>query len=230
MSKRIAFRELIPKYTSDTNFPFFVSFPRTGSHWFRIVMELYLGIPCLVESWTIKKPRTFWSYHRHDRYLDEVKNRSNVLYLYRHPVGTICSEMYYWEKNFSEHIDEYIKLYSGHLIRWLYNHNDVNNFEAITYEGFKNNPATTVSRALSFLQICYPGNLTYEIDENKIMNCYNNSSKQKIKEMTKVSNPKAVNINDEYKDIKKIFMEKYRDYILQKFVDIDDRLNLWDIK
>jgi len=230
MGNRIAFRESIPKYTSDPDFPFFVSFPRTGSHWFRIVMELYLGIPCLVESWTIKKPRTFWAYHRHDRYLEEVDNRNNVLYLYRNPVETLCSEMYYWEKDFSDHIDEYISIYSNHLIRWLYNHDDVNLFEAITYEDFKDNPIPIVSKALSFLQICHHGDSTYDIDKNKIISCYEQASKQKIKEMTKVSNPKAVNINGKYNDIKNMFREKYSYYILQKFIDIDNRLNLWEAK
>jgi len=35
---------------NDLSFPRLISYPRTGSHWFRILMEVYLTMPSAVQS------------------------------------------------------------------------------------------------------------------------------------------------------------------------------------
>ena len=43
----ISDQKIWQKYTSNPEFPYLVSFPRTGSHWLRNVMELYFEKPSL---------------------------------------------------------------------------------------------------------------------------------------------------------------------------------------
>ena len=221
--KRMTFHKQIPKYIKNENFPWFISFPRTGSHWLRIVMEYYLGIPALVQSWTIKNPSSFWAYHQHDYLLKEIKNKKNVLYLYRNPIDTLFSQMSYENENFSERIDYNINIYSNHLIRWRFNHNDIKNITICTYENLKNNPTSEITKILHFLQLCQKDII---IDEDKINNAYNEVSKDKVKEKTLYSE-KSINITSNY-EMKRIeFKNKYGNYILDKFKQKDERLT-WE--
>ena len=78
-------------------YPLFISYPRTGSHWINAVMELYFDRPRLRERRTtfMDKSRTDWMwFHDHDHpRLDIARNAD--LYLYRDPVETVFSYLNY---------------------------------------------------------------------------------------------------------------------------------------
>ena len=109
--------EITQQIVQDKNFPFLVSFPRTGSHWLRMMMELYFEMPSLklIFSEEFKQAKAFTCYHRHDE--DLQLEWGNVLYLYRNPVPTVFSQM----KFYSEAIDDqerivyWATLYAKHL-------------------------------------------------------------------------------------------------------------------
>src|SRR5664280_1077746 len=88
---------LIDACLSNPDFSFLVSFPRTGSHWLRMIMELYFKKPSLVRIFYFKDAQEFTCYHRHDEELDI--ERRNVLYLYRNPVDTIYSQLGYYKED-----------------------------------------------------------------------------------------------------------------------------------
>jgi hypothetical protein len=172
--KRKTYHNLVGQYIKDPNFLYFVSFPRTGSHWFRILMELYTGYPSLVQSWTIDNPNKFWSYHRHDYNLNEIKNKKNVLYLYRNPVNTIYSQLKYEKEAISlENVDFYINKYANHLLRWLFDNEDIENLLVITYESLKGDGVLEMSKVLEFLYGIY-GDPVFKVVESKVESCFKN--------------------------------------------------------
>jgi hypothetical protein len=86
-------QSLIKRFTDNPDFRYLISFPRTGSHGLRMLMELYFEKPALVRAFYFKQSTEFTCYHSHD--IDLESDRRNVLYLYRHPVATVFSQMEY---------------------------------------------------------------------------------------------------------------------------------------
>ena len=73
---------------SDLGFPRLVSYPRTGSHWLRILVEKYTGIPSVVQSFFDNNPKEVWGFHIHDRIVGSweptegpTTNLKKVIYL-----------------------------------------------------------------------------------------------------------------------------------------------------
>lgn len=117
--------------------PLFVSFPRTGSEWLNCVMELYFDRPRLRKGRITFLPqdRADWMwFHDHDPRL-KIKH-PRVMYLFREPVETIHSNLYYNmtarvqclipipEVRRSSDVDEttvikFTRLYRRHLEKWL---------------------------------------------------------------------------------------------------------------
>ena len=85
--------EVLEAFTSNPESTFLVSFPRTGSHWLRLLMELYFERPSLVRVFYYPERTDYLTYHTHDLSLDVQHPR--VIYLYREPVATIYSQMQY---------------------------------------------------------------------------------------------------------------------------------------
>jgi len=213
---RYVFHHVVDDFISDPHFPYFVSFPRTGSHWFRIFMERYTGTPSLVQSFTIKSPKSFWSYHRHDKDLKEVGQRNKVLYLYRNPVDTIFSQISYERENMDkDSVNLYIEMYSNHILKWLYN-NKAENFLSFTYEGLKEDPVSEIYKILLFLDM--------EINDERITDCYSKSQKNLTKKVTGDSNFGVINLSDNYEQERDKFKKEYSEYIFNSFLSIDSRL------
>ena len=119
----------------DPEFPRLVSYPRTGSHWLRMMLELYFGMPSYVQSFFIKNPERCWGFHIHNRLISDphwsegkVDGLKNVIYLHRDPCDTIFSQMKYddnipygWEGQFVSGMDENVERlvveYKQHLER-----------------------------------------------------------------------------------------------------------------
>ena len=89
--------EVIKSFTDNPDFPYLVSFSRTGSHWLRMIMELYFEKPSLVRAFYFKDANDFTCYHTHD--MDLELRRENVIYLYRNPVETVYSQLCYYKED-----------------------------------------------------------------------------------------------------------------------------------
>jgi len=112
--------EDIARFNDDPANPYLVSFPRTGSHWLRVMMELYFRRPLLVHTFFFPRRRDYLLLHTHD--LDLEVRRENVVYLYRDPVDTVYSQLKYEEDSISdvERIAHWAGLYGQHLDKWLH--------------------------------------------------------------------------------------------------------------
>ena len=208
------------RYTDNT-LPRLVSFPRTGSHWLRIMLEDYLEMPC--------GPRAFqypdaepWGIHIHDRFVGQgahqegpVNSLEKVIYLHRDPIETIFSQLKYDGKvDFIEQdVDELMNEYILHLNRWRWNNKDVNELLDITYESMKNNTLGILKEVIWFLG--------YEINEDRICLAISNSSKSRTKSFTSHDHAalsvQSLESPEEYSAQRKIFADKFGKKINQKF-------------
>jgi len=112
--------QTINRFKSNPDNPFLISFPRTGSHWLRMLMELYFERPSLVRVFYYPDRKDYLTLCTHD--LDLEVNRKNVIYLYRNPVDTIFSQLSYQRESIddTERIIYWSELYGRHLAKWLY--------------------------------------------------------------------------------------------------------------
>ena len=72
------------EFAEDPNSPWLVSFPRTGSHWLRMMLERYSARPLLPRSFFDHDSTDYLLNHTHD--LDFSCTVRRVIYLYRDPV------------------------------------------------------------------------------------------------------------------------------------------------
>ncbi|SRR5690554_1559015 len=129
--------EVLEAFTSNPESTFLVSFPRTGSHWLRLLMELYFERPSLVRVFYYPERTDYLTYHTHDLSLDVQHPR--VIYLYREPVATIYSQMQYHGEDLAdrERIAYWADLYGRHLDKWLVQETFTTQKTVLTYEGMQ---------------------------------------------------------------------------------------------
>ena len=84
-------KQVIEHFISSPASTLMVSFPRTGSHWLRMLMELYFERPTLKLVFYYPEVTDYLAYHTHDLSLD--MEHPTVLYLYRNPVDTVYSQL-----------------------------------------------------------------------------------------------------------------------------------------
>jgi hypothetical protein len=179
---------------SDLAFPRLVSYPRTGSHWLRILVEKYTGIPSAVQSFFDSNPQKIWGFHIHDRVVGHweasegpTRELKKVIYLYREPVDTIYSQMKYhknlpagWDGSNSpfiaQKVNEYIEEYYNHIKRWIFNNQDVSEILIVKYEDLVSKPEQTFEQVLHFLG--------FEWDEARFKEVYCFCDKQLTKKVT----------------------------------------------
>lgn len=128
---------VIEQFITESGNTFLVSFPRTGSHWLRMIMELYFQRPSLVRVFYFPEKKDYICLHTHDVELDV--ERPDVIYLYRDPVDTIFSQLNYYQEsvNSTERIKYWSDLYGRHLDKWLHRENFTIHKTILTYEGLK---------------------------------------------------------------------------------------------
>ena len=145
-STQINDQNIIEEFTSNPDNVFLVSFPRTGSHWLRMLTELYFGRPSLVRAFFYTERHDFLMLHNHDLELDI--ERSNVIYLYRHPVETIFSQLCYLNdlSYDRDQITYWSDLYGRHLEKWLHSEQFTTRKTILTYEGMRKDLAVEFAK------------------------------------------------------------------------------------
>ena len=165
----ISYKKEELKIFDNLDFPRLISYPRTGSHWFRILMEAYLNEPSIVQSFFNPRPSNIWGFHIHHRYIAKphpsegpVFGLKNVIYLYRNPADTIFSIMKYegnipenWDGqksiDLAEAFEKYKLEYYKHLQFYLNNQSNITNLHFIKYEEIRDNGAQTFQSCIKFL-------------------------------------------------------------------------------
>ena len=224
---------------NDPNTIRLVSYPRTGSHWLRLLIEVYTGFYCYPQKFfSDTNPKKIWGIHIHNRIVampDKSEglqeNLRKIIYLYRNPVDTIYSQLKYdkvlepgWSsannnKDLDNKIDILIQEYRNHLIKWKNNAQNCNEYIEISYGELKNDTPNVLKKIINFIAPNHKCNMEHL---QKI-------SEKITKEATKKVTPYDPNaLNDEivkspelYEYSRNEFIKKYAGYINKNFNDID---------
>jgi hypothetical protein len=127
-------RRVIRDFIADPENTFLVSFPRTGSHWLRMLMERYFGRPSLTRVFFYPERTDYLSLHTHD--LDLTTARRRVIYLYREPVATIYSQLSYHRlgPDDPQAIRHWSEMYGRHLAKWLHSEEFTTHKTVVRYD------------------------------------------------------------------------------------------------
>jgi hypothetical protein len=113
----VAGRRAIAAYQARPDARYLVSFPRTGSHWLRMICEAYTDRPTLVRSFYDHDNEDYLFLHVHDVELDFVAQ--DIIYLYRDPLPTVYSTMKYHRVEGEAEVRKWAGAYRAHLDKWL---------------------------------------------------------------------------------------------------------------
>lgn len=198
-------QKVVERFIADPDFPFLISFPRTGSHWLRMVMELYFEKPSLVRIFYYKDATDFTCYHRHDE--DLTIQRQNVIYLYRCPVETIYSQLNYYQEDIDdrERIMYWADLYGRHLAKWLLQEEFTTRKTVITYEGMKKHIQG------EFKKICHHFSVTF--NRERLQPALTKVTKTEVKRKT-LHDRKVINLSAAYRGEKEKFKKGYSSFIM----------------
>jgi hypothetical protein len=143
---------------ADPEFPLLVSFPRTGSHWLRMLMELYFERPSLVRVFYYADRTDWLTLHTHaqpgdlmDR-LGETCERRDVIYLYRDPVHTVYSQLRFYDEPVDDEgrIRHWADAYGRHVERWLGAECVAKRKAVVTYEGMRRDLPREFAKVAAF--------------------------------------------------------------------------------
>lgn len=195
--------------------PFLVSFPRTGSHWLRMVMELYFERPSLVRVFYYPKRRDYLTLHTHDMELDVV--RQNVIYLYREPVDTVYSQMNYEKDDLNDlvRIRHWSGLYGRHLEKWLFAETFSARKTVIRYDRLRDTPEP------EFTKIC--AHFGQALDADRLAKAMSRVTKEKVKEKTP-HDPSVITLGASYEDTRQAFREKHAALVWETVLESRARL------
>ena len=221
-STHIHDQALIDQFTANPDNTFLVSFPRTGSHWLRMLMELYFEQPSLVRLFYYPENRDFLTLHTHD--LELEVERSQVIYLYRDPVDTIFSQLYYHDEKLNDRnrVAYWSDLYGRHLDKWLHRERFTSRKTILTYEGMNRDLATEFSKITRHFDRVF--------DTNRFEQIAKRVSKETVKQKTR-HDKKAVQLDNSY-EVQREDFQKFqgsfvwktltsdRPYLVNYFADI----------
>ena len=203
---------LIRKFTDQPDFPYLVSFPRTGSHWLRMLMELYFEKPSLVRSFYYKESKDFTCYHWHDE--DLKLRRRNVLYLYRNPVPTIYSQLMYYREDPDDvaRIQYWSGLYAQHLQKWLITDNFTTRKTVLAYEGLQKDLVA------EFQKVCH--HLDQVFDAGKLELAAAQVTKENLKKKTR-HDSQVVNLSNSYAAQRERFEQRHACLVMDNVLSRD---------
>ncbi|MEJ2083368.1 MAG: sulfotransferase domain-containing protein, partial [Acidobacteriota bacterium] len=144
-------RRAIRRFERHPENPFLVSFPRTGSHWVRMVLELYFQRPLLTRTFFYPERTDWLLLHHHD--LDLRLRRRNVIYLWRDPVDTVFSQLAYRRESLTDPdaASHWADLYAQHLTKWLLTEDFTRRKTIVRYERLRSAGAEEFGRLVVHL-------------------------------------------------------------------------------
>lgn len=198
--------KVLDKYINDPSFPVLVSFPRTGSHWLRMIIELYFERPLLTRTFYFHERKDYLLLHTHDMELDV--RRENVIYLYRDPVDTIYSQLNYYREDINdrERIKHWTELYGRHLSKWLHEEDFTLEKSVLTYERLKKDLTKEFKKITD--------HFNWPFDELKIKKASVEVTKEKVKGKT-LHDRQVVALNDEYGENRELFRSEHSGFVWQ---------------
>lgn len=190
---------VVDEYLKSPDSMALVSFPRTGSHWLCMMLEVYFERPCLVRTFFFPRGDSFLLYHTHDMYLDFVHPR--VIYLWRSPVDTIYSQLRYEGEPINEEsVVRWTQRYAEHLLKWVLTESFTKEKLIVMYDRILQNPLEEIGKVIRFLG----GAPILEKIEEICATFDKSVTAKKV-----VHDPKVIDISKQYKEEKERFKKEY---------------------
>lgn len=206
---------IIEAFRKDPSNVFLVSFPRTGSHWLRELMELYFGSPILPRIFFHPLANEFIAQHTHDKSLE--LDWPNVIYLYRTPVDTVYSELRYeglWPPR-EWAVRAVGRAYGRHLEKWLLNATFVRRRCDVRYRDLSERPEDVFARLSDFFGA--------EFDRGRVQDAVVKVDKDRVKSDTKHDDT-VVRTDSQYERDRETFRDQYGPAVREAVRGVDPRL------
>ena len=217
-STAITDKKLLRRFIDNADFPFLVSFPRTGSHWLRMIMELYFERPSLARVFYYPKRKDYLTLHTHDMDLDLY--RRNVIYLYRNPIPTVYSQMRYENEDRTdvERIRYWSDRYGDHLTKWLTDEDVSERKTIIHYEHLQNDLTEEFSKVTA--------HFGQTLDIDRLTRATARVSKEEVNRKT-THDPQVVNLKREYASGREAFATRFAGLISERIIGLHPGLAKW---
>lgn len=198
------------------DYPFLISFPRTGSHWLRMMMELYFEKPALTRAFYFHQATDFTCVHHHD--VDLKLFRKNFLYLYRDVPSTVYSQMSYDKENLKNlhRIKYWSTIYALHLEKYLLNDNFSQKKVVLTYEGLVSDLPNEFRKICDFFHS--------DFNKDRLQSISGKIDKRKLKEKTG-HDKQVVNLTSSYKQNRQEFIDKHKKLIFNTVLSVNSDLH-----
>lgn len=177
--------------------PCLVSFPRTGSHWLRMVIERYFDRPLLVRSFFHPGRRDFLLLHDHDMELQLAPR--NVLYLFRGPVDTVFSQLGYYREPLDDPrcIAHWSMRYALHLSKWMIDRSPDVRCTVLRYEDLK------ADLPAAFRAVC--AHFDHPFDEARVRAAAEGITREQVRETSSTYNPAVMTVSETYEQRRERF-------------------------
>lgn len=188
-----------------------ISYPRTGSHWLRSLMEKYFERPILPRVLYNTDRTDYLAVHDHDTtppYITPSKKEAykRVLFLFRDPVDTVYSFYRMGYGHESDHMKDirigYLtREYSDFMQRWI-EEDWTEQKTYIRYEQIAGHPFREFEKITNHFGYG-------SVDQPKLAEARNSIPKEETRRILKEKYPGVVNTSQEYQISKDQFKEKY---------------------
>lgn len=201
----LADEKAIEQFSSVPENVYLVSFPRTGSHWLRMLLELYFDRPTLSRIFYQHPTDEYLLLHHHD--LDCTLVRSRVIYLYRDPVDTIFSQLNYHNEDEEDiqRIKHWANLYARHLEKWLIQERFVSQKLVLHYEDIKQDAVSILKKICHFYGEPF--------DENRAKEACEQVTKDHVRKRIERHDAQVMNASRDYEQRRQRFRAKHSDTI-----------------
>jgi hypothetical protein len=184
--------------------PHLMAFPRTGSHWLRMMMEIAFELPSLKRVFLLKHGPKYLLYHTHDLLLKE--RPQNVIYLWRDPVDVVYSHIAYKKEGFENvlAITAEACRYGQHLNKWMVKDDFTTKKTVIRYEEMKEDAPAVLERVAEHLGIAF--------DRKKAEDAAKRTTRKVVSDLTQ-DDDKIVCIAENYAEERLAFRKQHEDLI-----------------
>ncbi|MDX2114041.1 MAG: hypothetical protein SFZ24_00290 [Planctomycetota bacterium] len=206
-----------------TTVPYLVSYPRTGSHWIRCFLELYFDRPLLTRSFYEHASTDYLLHHTHDLE-DEIRDRRDVIYLYRGVTSTVFSQLTYHmkDKAVDAPLAEVLRVaeeYRRSLRKWLLREDVAARKHVIAYEWLLDRPLPTLRGVIDFLG--------GSPDDDAIMRIWPTITHGSIKERT-THDPRVISADNDTHLRRELFRYRWGRQVIAHFTADADLADAMD--
>ncbi len=196
------------RFREDPQSPWLVSFPRTGSHWLRMILERYTDRP--------SQPRAYFAHDNNDYLLTHTHDYrfalrpQKLIYLYRDPEPVVFSQiMYHRDDPFdSTNVEVWSAVYRAHLLHWT--QRMWPNRVIVRFEQMQADIVAAITPALELLSL--------PLDEARLIEAAQRSTKDRVAEKTS-DNPRIMNRSTDYAEQRQRFINQMGPLVRRIVVD-----------